>query len=151
MFSSPPGEYEIVEVVVAPGQEALLHDVRLDAHPVALTLDVRLHAVQQVFNGRDGLPGSKRHHRLLVRLQAVDGVVIETQILLRPQHADHDGGAAGGDGLSSGDANQHLEEMFRSFTCFYQQNVLYICVSKMLLSLMFMCHFAAVDVSGVSF
>lgn len=113
VLSSPPGEYEFVEVVVAPGQEALLHDVRLDAHPVALTLDVRLHAVQQVFNGRDGLPGSERHHRLLVRLQAADGVVIETQILLRPQHADHDGGVAGGDGLGSGDTDQHLEETFR--------------------------------------
>lgn len=108
-FWSPPGECEFVEVVVAPGQEALLHHVRLDAHPVALTLDVHLYTVQQVFNRRDGLPGSERHHGLLVRLQAVDGVVIETQILLGPQDADHDGGVAGGDGLGSGDTNQHLE------------------------------------------
>lgn len=108
-LSSPPGEYDFVEVVVAPGQEALLHDVRLDAHSVTLSLDIHLYTVQQVFDGWDGLPGSERHHRLLICLEAVDGILKETQIVLRPQHADHDGGLAGGDGLSSGDTNQHLE------------------------------------------
>lgn len=76
--SSPPGEYEFVKVVVAPGQEAFLHDVRLDAHCVALTLNVHFYTVQQVFNRRDGLPGSECYHRFLIRLQAVDGVVVET-------------------------------------------------------------------------
>ena len=105
----PPGEYEFVEVVVAPRQDVPLRDVRLDAHRVALTLNVHLDTVQQVFDGGDGFPGSEGHHRLLIRLQAVDGVVIETQILLRSQYADHDGGVAGGDGLCSGDTDQHLE------------------------------------------
>lgn len=105
----PPGEYEFVEVVVTPGQDAPLHDVRLHAHRVAPTLNVRPDTVQQVSDGGDGLPGSERHHRFLVRLQVVDGVVIETQVLLRSQYADHDGGVAGGDGFCSGDADQHLE------------------------------------------
>lgn len=107
--SSPPGEDELVEEVVAPGQEAPLCEVRLDAHSVAPTLQVHLHTVQQVFDRRHGLPRPERHHGLLVLLQAVDGVVIETQILLRVQHADQDGGVASGDGLGSGDTNQHLE------------------------------------------
>lgn len=102
-----------MEEVVAPGQEAPLQDVRPDAQPVALTLDVHFHAVQQVFDGQHGLPGTERHHRLLIRLQAVDGVVVEAQILLRAQHADYDGGVAGGDGLGSGDTNQNLEEKLK--------------------------------------
>lgn len=107
---SPPGEGEFVEEVVALGQEAPLGDVRLHAHPVAPTLDVHLHAVQQVFDRRRGLPRTERHHRLLVRLQAVDGVVVATQVLFGPQHRDQDGGAACGDGLGSGDTNQNLSD-----------------------------------------
>ena len=108
--SSPPGEDEFVEVVVSLGQEALLHEVRRDAHLVALTPDVHLDTVQQVINGESRIPGPEGHHRLLGRLQAVDGVFRETQVLLRPQHADHDGGVACGDGLGSGDSYQHLED-----------------------------------------
>lgn len=44
--SSPPRERDFVEAVVAPGQEALLHGVRLDAHRVALLLNVRSDTVQ---------------------------------------------------------------------------------------------------------
>ena len=107
-ISSPPGEREFVEIVVVPGQEALLRDVWLDAHLIALTLDVHLHTVQQVFDGGCGFPGPKRHHGLLVRLQAVDGAVVETPVLLRPQHTDHDGGVPAGGGLGPGDTDQHL-------------------------------------------
>lgn len=112
--SSPPGECELIKVVVAPGQEALLHGVRLDAHPVALALDVHLYTVQQIFDQRGGLPRPERHHRLLICLQAVNGIIIEAQILLRPQHADDDGGVACGDGLGPGDTNQNLEGKFKT-------------------------------------
>lgn len=113
--SSPPGECELMKVVpVAPGQEALLHGVRLDAHPVALALDVHLYTVQQIFDQRGGLPRPERHHRLLSRVRAVNGIIIEAQILLRPQHADDDVGVACGDGLGPGDTNQNLEDKFKT-------------------------------------
>lgn len=43
---SPPCENDFVEKVVAPGQEAFLHSVRLDAQRVALLLNVHLYTVQ---------------------------------------------------------------------------------------------------------
>lgn len=123
-----------MEDVVAAGQEALLHHVRLDAHLVALTLDVHLHAVQQVVSGQRCLPGSESHHRLLVRLQAADSAVIESQVLLRPQHADYDGGVTGGDGLGSGDANQHLRRREVRVLCSSNVSQVKSCINRLELS-----------------
>lgn len=86
--------------------------MRLDANVVAATRDVHLHAVQQVSDGRIGLPRPERHRRLRAGLQAVYGVVIETQVVLRPHDADEDGGAARGHGLRSGNTDQNLTEDF---------------------------------------
>lgn len=108
-LSSPPGEYDFVEVVITPGKEALFHDVWLDAHCVALPLNIPLYTVQQVFDRWNCLPRSESHHRLLIGLQAVDGIFIKTQIILCTKHTDHDGGLAGSDSLSSGNTNQDLE------------------------------------------
>lgn len=88
---SPPGEGERVEKVIAPRQEVLLHDARLDVDRVALTPDVLLHAVQQVGGGGPRVPRSKGHHRVLVGPQAADSVVVASQVLLRAQNADHHG------------------------------------------------------------
>lgn len=106
---SPPREYNFVEVVVTSGKEAFLHDVRLNAHYVALSLNIHLYTVQQVFDGWGSLPGSKCYHRLLICLKAVNGILKNTQILFCLQHTDHDGRLASSNGLSSSDTNQHLK------------------------------------------
>ncbi|TNN47999.1 hypothetical protein EYF80_041822 [Liparis tanakae] len=73
----------------------------------ALHADVGARVVHDKVAQRERAVGEKppSHHH---QLKAADGVIIETQVLLGPQHADHDGGVAGGDGLGSGDTNQHL-------------------------------------------
>lgn len=99
-----------MEEAVALGHEAPLRKVGLDAHFVAATLDVHLHTVEEVTDGRCGLPRPERHSTLLTRLQAAYGVVVETQVFLRPQDADKDGGVAPGHGLRSGNTDQDLKQ-----------------------------------------
>lgn len=107
--TSPPRENDFVEKVVAPGQEAFLHGVRSYAQRVTLILYVHLYTVQQVFDGRTGLPGPKGHHGLLICFQAADGILVDAQIFLSSQHTDDDGGVARSHGLSSGNTDQDLE------------------------------------------
>lgn len=105
---SPPRENDFIEKVVAPGQEAFLHRVRLDAQGVTLLLNVHLYTVQQVSDRWASLPGPEGHHRLLICFQTADGVLMETQIFLCSQHTDDDGGVACSYSLSSADTDQDL-------------------------------------------